>query len=141
MALTEIDVSSNELARVAAEAYHGKQIRVSLANDPTSTLAIDGTTASYDALKISDTGYSDYTATIAVGAYDSVDGRFEIGETNGANTYILAEFGPFPNGATYDTIYYVIDSSANIYGRTVIGTTVIPPGGAAIPYPFQIGIG
>lgn len=140
MILTEIDVSPRELTRVSGLAYHGKSIRASLANDPGLTLPHDGLTSAYDALKISATGYSDYVATLAAGAYDPEDGQHEIGESAGANQFVAAKFGPFPDGATFNIIYYVVDGYSYIYGRTVLGATVLPPGSPEKNYPFLIGV-
>jgi hypothetical protein len=141
MELTEIEISPKEFERVAGDAYHGKIIRASLAYDPTFTLDLSGTTASYDALKITATGYADYTQALAVGAYDAVDGQFEIGGSPGANQFVPAQFGPFPSGALFNLVYYVVDSSPYIYGRTYLSTQEIPPGNATFPFPFLVGIG
>jgi hypothetical protein len=140
MELTEIDISPKEPERVAGLAYQGRTIRACLAYDPNFSLTFSSPTSAYDALKISASGYSDYTATLALGSYDDQDGRFEIGETPGANQYILAKFGPFPGGATFNLIYYVIGSHSEIYGRNYLGEQIIPPGSREVPYPFMVSI-
>ena len=134
-----IEISQAELLRVAAAAYHGKSIRISLAYDPTNTLTTESTTAAYDALKLSGDGYADITSTLGTGAYDSADGRHEIGTSSGADQYIAATFGPFSAAKTYDTIYYVIDSHTKVYGRRrELPEITVAAGQSTRAYPFQI---
>lgn len=134
-----IPVGPRELARVAAAAYEGKGIRVSLGNDPSGTVGLDSTTTAVDALKLSGGGYSDFTATLGTGAYDAGDGRHEVGVGTGANLYVVASFGPFSAQRTYNIVYVVIDGHTYISGMLrETPAIVVPAGGSPASYPFQI---
>lgn len=109
MALTT-SLSSWELARLAAAAYEGKQVRVSLASIGVSGFTPESTLLSWDSIKQSGNGYADYKAVVATGAYDNADSRYEMGSDAGANTYIDAEFTATGAGYTYDRVFVVIGS-------------------------------
>jgi hypothetical protein len=106
MALTA-SISNNELARVAAAAYEGKRIRVSLAAVGTSGFTKESTRTSWDSVKLSGNGYADYTEVVATGVYDNTDGRLEMGGEDN-DPYIQATFTADGGTLTYDRIYVVI---------------------------------
>lgn len=108
---TTVEISPNEFKRIAALAYEGKRIRVSLAAVGSTGFDSASTTANWDSVKVSGNGYADFTATMAVGAYDSIDLRYEIGEANGINQYIDAQFTATGSGYIYDRIYVVLGTS------------------------------
>lgn len=106
-----IEISPLEFKRIAAAAYEGKRVRVSLGVAGTTGFNSSSTRNQWDSTKISGNGYADFTAVIATGAYDSSDLRYEMGSTSGANTYIDAEFTATGSGYIYDRIYVVIGTS------------------------------
>lgn len=105
MAITAT-LSQKEMARVAAAAYEGKSVRISLANDIGNTLTSESLVSSWDALKVSGGGYADYYATVQVGAYDVADARYEMPQ-------IDAAFTATGGGYTYNRMYVVIGTYTN----------------------------
>ena len=81
-------ISTFELQRVAAAAYEGKAVRVCLASVGASGYTVASTTANWDSVELAVTnGYARVTVgALAVGAYDGVDGRYEVGPTPGADS-------------------------------------------------------
>jgi len=128
MAITTT-ITQAELARVAAAAYEGKTYRISLANNGTTGLTALSTVSAWDAKKLSGNGYADVTGTIATGAYDATDARFEMPQISALFT---------ANGAnwTYDTVYVVLDtgSSATLHSIIVEAPAVILVDGGSITY-------
>lgn len=96
------------MERIAGLAYEGNQVRVSLANLTSESYTESTILSDWDSIEISGNGYSNYTALVATGAYDSSDGRYEMGDTSGANTYINAEYTASGSGFTYNRIYVAI---------------------------------
>ena len=109
MALTAA-VSQAELKRVAGAAYEARRIRVSLALVGASGYTVNSTTAQWDSIKLSGSGYADFTDVVEVGAYDTGDARYEMGGTTGANTYFTATFTP-SGTITFDRIYVVVSTT------------------------------
>lgn len=99
------------MGRIAGLAYHGKRARISLANVVSETFTQDNSVADWDSIKLSGNGYTDFTAVIATGAYDATDGRWEMGASSGANTYIEALFSASGSGFTFNRIYVVLGTS------------------------------
>lgn len=123
-------ISQNELQRLAAAAYEGKSYRVSLANNTTG-LTAESTTAAWDAVKLSGNGYADVTGTIATGAYDSTDQRYEIPQ-------IRADFTASGGSLTYNTVYVVIDSYTSVHSITVESPSVTLNDGTGVSYRIQL---
>lgn len=117
MALS-IVVSPKEMERIAGLAYEGKRVRVSLANLTSQSYTESSSVSNWDSIKVSGNGYTDFTQVIATGAYDSSDGRYEMGGTSGANTYIEAVYSATGSGFTYNRIYVVIATSDGMGGWT-----------------------
>lgn len=127
MAITA-SLSQAELQRVAALAYEGLPIRVSLANDTFSAYDVDDTVATWDGIKVSGNGYEDFRAVLGVGAYDPSDGRYEV-------PYIDAEFAATGSGFTYNSIYITLGtftsknlSSVSVSSNVVTLTTTTSHG-------------
>lgn len=148
MALT-ITVSPKEMERIAGLAYEGKRVRVSLANLSSQTYTETSTVANWDTIKLSGNGYSDFTQVIATGAYDSTDGRYEMGGTTGANTYIEAIYTASGSGFTYNRIYVVIGTSDGVGGWTeqlylhsllTENPSITIPAGTTIKYKIQLAV-
>lgn len=107
MALTAA-ISTSELERVAAAAYEGRRVRVSLASVGLTGYTVESTTANWDLAKITGNGYADYTEVVATGTYDNVtDNRYEMGGEDN-DPYILAEFTATGGSLSWDRIYVVI---------------------------------
>jgi hypothetical protein len=117
MALTAT-LSTYELARVAAACYEGKRVRVSLANVGSTGFTAESTVTDWDSVKVSGSGYADFTDVVEAGAYDATDTRYEMGGTGGANTYVYATFTPSGGSITYDTVYVVLATDDGLGGWT-----------------------
>jgi hypothetical protein len=137
MAITSA-LSIQELSRVAALAYQGKTIRVSLAVMGTSGFTEDSTTAEWDSVKVSGAGYSDFVTTLPEGGWDPGEGRFEIGEAPGPNTFLDALFAPAGNSFTYDCIYVVVDEDPHIHSLMLESPPVTLSDGQTITYRIQL---
>lgn len=116
MALTAA-ISNGELTRVAAAAYEGKRVRVSLAAVGLSGYTVNSTRSNWDSIKLSGNGYADYTEAVATGAYDSTDARYEMGGEDN-DPYILAEFTATGGSLSWDRIYVVIGTDDGNGGWT-----------------------
>lgn len=139
MALTTT-LSTKELERVAAAAYTGKAVRVSLHNN-TGGLTAESTIAAWDAVKLASTnGYADFTiASLPAGAYDSgTDARFEIGGTAGANTYIEAGFTASGSGFTFNTVVVRVDGFTHPHSILVESPNVTVAAGQTQTYKIQL---
>lgn len=121
MALTTY-VSTYELGRVAAAAYTGKRVRISLAYINNSNVTVETTRDQFDNLKLLATGYQDFKAPLGAGAFDSADNRWELAESANANEFVTASFTSQDTNFQYDTIYVVIGDyntvDVNTIGRT-----------------------
>lgn len=111
MAITAT-ISQAELQRVAQLAYEGRPVRVSLANDITSTLTAQSTVAACDALKVSGNNYADFYAKLSVGAYDSADARYEL-------PYVDAVYTATGAGYQFNTIYVTLGSLTSVPISTI----------------------
>lgn len=139
MALTTT-LSTKELERVATEAYTGKAVRISLHNN-TAGLTAEDTIAAWDAVKLTATnGYADFTvASLPAGAYDSgTDGRFEIGGTAGANTYIEASFTATGAGFSFNTVVIRVDNNTYPHSILVESPNVTVAAGQTQTYKVQL---
>lgn len=111
-------ISTGELARVAAAAYEGRRVRVSLANVALTGYTVESTRANWDLAKISGNGYADYTEVVDTGTYDNVtDNRYEMGGVTN-DPYILAEFTATGGTLNWDRIYVVIGTDDGNGGWT-----------------------
>lgn len=127
MAITTT-ITQAELARVAAYAYEGLTYRISLANNDTG-LTASSTVTAWDAKKLSGSGYADITGTIAAGAYDSTDARFELPQIN-------ATFTANGGTLTYNTCYVVITDgpTSTLHSIIVESPSVTLVDGTSITY-------
>ena len=117
MALTAT-LSTYELARVAAACYEGKRVRVSLANVGSTGFTAESTVTDWDSVKVSGSGYVDFTDVVESGGFDATDSRYEMGGSGGTNTYLYAVFTPSGGSLTYDTVYVVIGTDDGAGGWT-----------------------
>lgn len=118
MAITA-SLSQAELQRVAALAYEGVPIRVSLANDTLDAYDVEDTVATWDSIKVSGGGYADFRAVLGTGSYDLSDGRYEM-------PYIDATFTATGAGFSYDSIYITLGTFTSKNLSTVsVSTNVV----------------
>lgn len=139
MALTTA-LSTWERARVAAAAYAGQDVRVSLASSGASGFTVENTVTNWDSIKISSPGYSDFTATIGDGGYDATDNRFELGSGAGPNTYIDAEFTATSVSYTFDRVYVVIGTETHLHSLLAESPAVTVSPGQTITYRIQLAV-
>lgn len=139
MALTA-STSLYEAARVAALAYEGLPLRVTLhaigltgydANTPMT----DWATIELDEVN----GYEPFElAALPAGGVDLTDGRFEIGEDPGANTFITAAFTGADAGFTYDTVVVCVDGSDYPHSVLTESPSITLAPGATQTYQIQL---
>jgi hypothetical protein len=133
------NLSNSELARVAAAAYEGLAVRVSLHNKGATGFDQNSTIANWDTVKLAAAnGYADFVLDpLPAGGYDATDGRYEMGGA-GANTYITASFTGAGSGFTYNTV--VIRIASATYPHSIISespsVSVAP--GATQTYTIQL---
>lgn len=139
MALS-VTVSPSEYARVAAAAYEGKAIRVSLASVGATGFGASSTVAEWDSVKISGNGYADFTATVATGGYDATDGRYELGAEAGSNTFVDATFTASGGNLEYDRVYVVLGTS-DLHSVLVESPAATVASGSSITYRIQLAVG
>lgn len=139
MALS-VSVAPAELARVAALAYQGQSVRVSLASVGLTGYTDTSTVTQWDSVKLSGNGYADFTTTVAEGGYDSIDSRYEMGADTGANTFIDATFTATGGDLVYDRIYVVIGTT-NLHSVLYETPAVTLSSGSSITYRIQLAVG
>lgn len=148
MALT-ITLSPKEMERVAAAAYEGKRVRVSLANQTSTSYTENSLVSEWDSIKVSDGGYADFTAVLATGGYDATDTRYEMGATAGADTYIEAIFAGTGSGFTFNRAYVVIGTptgggeyTEELYLHSLFteSPSLTIPAGTSIKYRVQLAV-
>jgi|LauGreDrversion4_2_1035121.scaffolds.fasta_scaffold97096_2 hypothetical protein len=139
MALTT-SLSSWERARVAAAAYAGEDVRVSLANVTGASYTVENSVTDWDSLKVSSSGYTDFTATIGDGGYDTTQGRFELGTGTGPDTYIDAEFTATTLSYTYNRVYVVIGTETYLHSLLTESPSVTVSPGQTITYRIQLAV-
>ena len=135
-------ISTFELKRVAAAAYEGKAVRVCLASVGGSGYTVESTTANWDSVELASTnGYARVTVgALAVGAYDAVDGRYEVGPTSGADKTIDATFTASGGSLTWDRVYVVIGSELQIAYLGTESPAVTLSAGQSITYRIQLAV-
>ena len=134
-------ISPAEMGRVAAAVYEGQSVRVSLASVGATGFTVSSTVANWDTVKLSGNGYADHTDTVATGAYDATDGRYEMGASAGANTYIDASFSASGGSLTYDRVYVVIGSSTYLHSLLTESPAVTLADGESVTYRIQLAVG
>jgi hypothetical protein len=127
MALTTT-ITVAELARVGVLAYQGQTYRISLANNTTGLTALS-TVANWDAVKLSGSGYTDKTGTIAAGSYDATDAAYEMPQ-------IAITFTAAGGNWVYNTVYVVLTSggTSTLHSVIVESPSVTLVDGASVTY-------
>ena len=139
MALTTT-LSTAELGRVAALAYEGKSVRVSLHTVGTTGYDEETPIADWDTVKLPPAnGYTDFVvAALPAGGYDDTEGRWEMGATPGANTFISAMFSATGGSFTFDRVVIRVDDG--LYPHSIIEESppVVVAIGATQTYQIQL---
>jgi hypothetical protein len=135
-------ISTFELRRVAAASYEGRAVRVCLATVASSGYTVESTTANWDSRELASTnGYARVTVgALAVGAYDGVDGRYEVGPIAGANQTIDATFTASGGSLTWDRVYVVIGTELQIAYLGTESPSVTLSSGQSITYRIQLAV-
>lgn len=115
MAITTA-ISQAELARLAADAYEGKDYRICLALNGATGLTVNSSVAAWDGEELSGNGYARVTGTIGTGSWDATDLRYEMPQ-------IEAEFQASGGTLTYDTVYTIIDDGVTETLHSIIVET------------------
>ena len=130
MALTTT-ISQRELKRVAALAYEGETLKVLLASVGVSGFTAESTVAQWQTVEQSGNGYVRYSNTIATGAYDAVDARYEM-------PAIDAAFVATGAGYTYDRVIIYIDGETYIHSMIVEDPNIALAPGQTQTYRIQL---
>jgi hypothetical protein len=135
-------ISTAELKRVAGLAYEGKAVRVCLAVVGASGYTVESTTANWDSVELASTnGYARVTVgSLAVGAYDATDGRYEVGPSAGANSTIDATFTASGGSLTWDRVYVVIGTETKISYLGTESPAVTLSAGQSLTYRIQLAV-
>ena len=139
MALTTI-LSSAELGRVAALAYEGLSVRVSLHVVGSTGYDQETPIADWDTVKLPElNGYTDFVlAALPPGGYDPTSGRWEMGGTAGIDTYISATFTGADAGFTYDRAIVRIGTGDYPHSVLTESPSVSVPAGVTQSYQIQL---
>lgn len=100
-----INVSRQELTRIAQLCYEGKYARFSLAYLQNEGYDAQSSRANWDSIKLSGNGYTDFWGEIEAGAYDFGDNRYEM-------PALTATFTAAGGLLTYNKIYIVLASAS-----------------------------
>ena len=100
-----INVSRQELARIAQLCYEGKYARFSLAYLQNEGYDAQSSRTDWDSIKLSGNGYADFRGKIEAGAYDFGDNRYEM-------PALTATFTAEGGLLTYNKIYIVLASAS-----------------------------
>jgi hypothetical protein len=135
-------ISTKELERVATAAYVGRSVRVCLATVSSSGYTVESTTANWDSRELALTnGYARVTVpTLAAGAYDAVDGRYEVGPSSGANQTIDATFTASGGTLTWDRVYVVIGTEPYIAYLGTESPGITLSAGQSVTYRIQLAV-
>lgn len=133
MAIT-ITISQKELKRQAGLALEGKAYEVFLAFNDTTGLTAESTYSAWQAEEITgDASYAPVTGTLATGAYDAGDARYELPAVTA--TFTAAAAG---TGYTYDTVCIRIATETYLYGIITESPAVQLAPGQSKTYTIQL---
>ena len=130
MALTTT-ISQKELARIAGLAYEGKTIKVMLCSVGTSGFTSESTVANWQTVEQSGNGYVRGSSLVSVGSYDSLDGRYEMPQSDFAFTATGA-------GYSYDRIIIYIDTETYIHSMITESPNISLAAGQTQTYRIQL---
>lgn len=101
-----VTISTKELARLAAEAYESKTLKVMLCTVGASGYTAESTVANWQSVEKSGNGYLRFTTTIGTGSYNAGNGAYLL-------PLIDASFTASGVGYTYDTVVTYIDGATH----------------------------
>lgn len=130
MALTTT-ISQKELKRVAGLAYEGEVLKVMLCTVGATGYTAESTVANWQSVESTGTGYVRGSATVAVGAWDATDLRYEMPALDFAFTCTSGTY-------TYDTVVCYIDGDTYVHSIIVESTTVTLASGQTQTYRIQL---
>ncbi len=132
-------VSRYELTRLAALAYEGHDVRVSLHSVGSTGYDQNTTIANWDTVKVAlANGYADVVLDpLPAGGWDATDGRYEMGGS-GANTYITATFTGTGAGFTWDRVIIRVNGGTYPHSILIEPETQSLAGGASMTYQIQL---
>jgi hypothetical protein len=107
MAIT-VDLSPEELARVAGVAYEGETLKVMLCVSGISGYTSENTVTEWQSLEIAGNGYARYSEVIGTGSYNTTTGRYELPQIDAVFT---ADGGVI----SYDKVVLYIDGATYPY--------------------------
>jgi hypothetical protein len=125
-----VAIPQKELQRVAGEAYEGKTYRICLASVGSSGYTAESTTANWDSVEKSGSGYARVTGTLATGAYDGTDARYEVPS-------VTATFTASGGSITFDRVYVVLGTETYISALGTESPAVTLADGQSITYTVQ----
>lgn len=125
-----VAVPQKELQRVAGLAYEGKTYRVCLASVGASGFTAESTTANWDSVEKSGSGYARVTGTLGTGSYDGTDARYEV-------PAVTATFTASGGSITFDRVYVVIGTETYISALGTESPAVTLADGQSITYTIQ----
>ena len=101
--------STLELKRVAGLAYEQQVIKVALCTVGSSGLTAESSVSNWLTREITGNGYSRFSVTTAVGAYDVTDARYEV-------PFIDVSFSATTGGSgfSYDRVAVYVDGATNL---------------------------
>jgi hypothetical protein len=126
MALTTT-ISQKELERVTSLAYEGETLKVMLCSVGVSGFTAESTVTEWQTLEQSGNGYVRFSTVIPEGAYDPIDGRYEIPP-------IDAAFSATTPGYLFDRIIVYIDGATHIHSLIIEDPNITLSGGQTQTY-------
>jgi len=126
-----VTVPQRELRRVADMVYKDYDYRVCLASVGSSGFTAESTTANWDSVEKSGSGYARVTGTFSAGSYDATDARFEM-------PAIAAVFTASGGTITFDRVYIVIGDHTHISYLGVESPAITLADGQSISYTITI---
>lgn len=130
MAITTT-ISQRELKRVAGLAYEGEVLKVMLCTVGATGYTAESTVANWQSVESTGTGYVRGSATVAVGAWDATDLRYEMPAIDFAFTCSSGTY-------SYDTVVCYIDGETYVHSIIVESTTVTLAAGQTQTYRIQL---
>lgn len=133
---TLLTISQKELKRQAVAALEGRAYEVFLAFNGATGLTAESTYALWQDEEITgDASYAPVTGTLAAGAWDAGDARYELPSITA--TFSAASAGA---GYTYDTVCVRIGTETYLYGVIVESPAVQLAPGQSKTYTLQFAV-
>ena len=124
-------LSQKELARIAGLAYEGETLNIMLCSVGLTGYTTESLVTDWETVEISGNGYVRYSVVIGAGAYDSVDGRYEMPS-------IDAPFTATGAGYSFDRIIIWIEGASYIHSMIVENPNITMAAGQTLTYRVQV---